>query len=402
MSSQIVVGLDIGTSAVKVIVAKESNNAGRMPEVIGYGQNEANGLRHGYITNRKEAILSVRKAIRKAEKSSRFRIKQVFLSVGGIGLSSYKSKGSTMITRADSEVTEIDVDKATEEAMNQIPKQYIMNRRVVHNIPVEFYLDGTPTLGSPVGLKGVRLESEVLFITSLEHHISELIDVVEESGLEVIDAMAAPLASSLVTLTKAEKIAGCAMVNIGSETLSIVVYEDDKPISLEVFKIGSNDITNDIAIGLKVDLDEAEQIKKDRDQGETHGHPENKLDKIVSSRLSDMFELVDAHLQKIGKKGLLPAGIIITGGGSRVTTIEDIAKAYLELPSKMANVGCKIDDKDCKGNVKIKDASWAVAYGLCLFGLNADDSGFVKGSSIGKLFRAIFRNIGRFFKRFLP
>lgn len=402
MSSNVVIGLDIGTSSVKVIVAKESENRNGLPEVIGYGQHEANGLRHGYITNRREAILSVKKAIRKAEKSANTKIKNVFLSVGGIGLSSYKSKGSVMITRADSEVTEIDLEKATEEALNQIPKQYISNRRVIHNIPVEYYLDSAPTLGSPVGLKGVRLEAEILFITSLEHHISELIDVVEETGLEIIDAMAAPLAASLVTLTKAEKIAGCAMVNIGSETLSIVVYEDDLPVSLEVFKIGSNDITNDIAIGLKVGLDEAEQIKKDRDQGETHGHHSSKLDKIVLSRLSDMFDLVDAHLQKIGKKGLLPAGIIITGGGSRVTTIEDIAKAYLELPSKLANIGCNIDDKNCKGNVKIKDASWAVSYGLCLFGINADENGFIKGYSVGKMFKAIARQTIDFFKRFLP
>lgn len=402
MSSNFVVGLDIGTSTVKVIVAKESEQRGAMPEVIGYGQSEANGLRHGYITNRKETILSVKRAIRRAEKSAGVKIKTVFLAVGGIGLSSYKSKGSVMITRADSEVTEMDLENATNEALNQIPKQYISNRRVIHNIPIEYYLDSTPTLGSPVGLKGVRLEAEILFITSLEHHVSELIDVVEEAGLEVIDAMASPLASSLVTLTKSEKIAGCAMVNIGSETLSIVVYEDDKPISLEVFKIGSNDITNDIAIGLRVDLNEAEQIKKDRDYGETHGHPESKLDKIVSSRLSDMFELVDAHLQKIGKKGLLPAGIIITGGGSRVTTIEDIAKAYLELPSKLANVGCNIDDKTCRGNIKIKDASWAVCYGLCLFGLNSDSDSFIKGSGLDKVFKNILRQISAIFKRFLP
>lgn len=402
MSSDTVVGLDIGTSSIKVIVAKESETGKKMPEIIGHAQYQASGLRHGYVTNRREAILSVKKAIRLAEKSSRIKIKRVFLSVGGIGLSSIKSKGSIMITRADSEVTSFDVEKSIEEALGQIPKQYIANRRIIHNIPIEFYLDGSPVLGNPVGLKGVRLEAEVLFISSLEHHISELIDVVEEADLEIVDAMAAPLASSLVTLTKAEKIAGCAMVNIGSETLSIVVYEDDKPISLEVLQIGSNDITNDIAIGLQVDLEEAEKIKKDNDQGETHGHPQKKLDSIIISRLTDMFELVDSHLQKIGKKGLLPAGIIITGGGSRITTIEDIAKAYLKLPSKLAHIGCEVEDKNCRGNVKIKDATWSVSYGLCLFGLNADENGFVKSSSASKLIRMIGRQIGSFFKKFLP
>lgn len=401
MSNENIVGLDIGTNSVKVVVTSSSPN-NKMPQTIGFGQSQANGLRHGYITNRKEAISSVRKAIRNTEKSANIKIKRVFLAVGGIGLSSYKTKGSIMITRADSEVTEIDLEKVIEEASHQIPKQYIINRRIIHNIPIEYYLDGNPVLGNPVGLKGVRLEIEALFITSLEHHISELIDVVEDADLEVVDAMAAPLAASLVALTKAEKIAGCAMVNIGSETLSIVVYEDDKPISLEVFQIGSNDITNDIAIGLQVSLDEAEKIKKDSDKGETHGHPKKKLDDIVMARLNDMLDLVNAHLQKIGKKGLLPAGIIITGGGSRVTTIEDITRAYLKLPSKLADIGCNIDDKNCNGNIKIKDAAWAVSYGLCLFGTSADEDGLIKGTTISILIRKILRQIGNIIKKFLP
>jgi len=107
-------------------------------------------------------------------------------------------------------------------------------------------------------------------------------------------------------------------------------------------------------------------------------------------------------LEKIGKKGLLPAGIIITGGGSRIATIEDIAKAYLKLPSKLAAVGCSIDDPECKGNVKIKDAAWAVAYGLCYFGLLADDIGFVHGAGIGDLAKRILRKIISFVKQFLP
>lgn len=401
MSAQHVVGLDIGTNTVKVVVACESENS-RMPKIIGFAQCQASGLRHGYVTNRREAVLSVHKAIKMAEKSSGVSIKEIFLAVGGIGVSSYKTKGSIMITRADSEITDLDVDKAIEEATAQIPKQYIVNRRIIHNIPIEYYLDGNPVLGNPVGLKGIRLEAEILFITSLEHHVSELIDVVEEAGLEVVDAMASPLAASLVTLSKAEKIAGCAMVNIGSETVSVVVYEDDRPISLEVFQIGSNDITNDIAIGLQVGLDEAEQIKKDNDIGDTHGHPQKKLDDIIMSRLKDMLDLVDAHLQKIGKKGLLPAGVIVTGGGGRIATIEDISRAYLKLPSKVAEVGCNIDDKSCKGNIKIKDSAWAVSYGLCLFGLNADNNGFVRSSSIGNLIKKILRQIHAFIKRFLP
>jgi cell division protein FtsA len=402
MSSSIVVGLDIGTSTIKVIVAKENLETGKLPKIIGFGQHESRGLRHGYITNHKEAVLSIRKAVTSAEKSVKQKINKIFLSVGGIGLSSYKARGSVMITRADSEVTDMDIEKVLEEARTSVPNQYIVNRRIIHSIPIEYYIDGNPVLGNPVGLKGVKLEADVLFVTSLEHHVAELIDVVNSANLDIIDVMAAPLAASIVTLTKAEKIAGCALVNIGSETLSIVVYEDDTPISMEVFQIGSNDITNDIALGLQVPLDEAENLKKENDQGNSHGHPQKKLDEIIQARLSDMFDLVDEHLDKIGKKGLLPAGIIITGGGSRVATIEDIAKAYLKLPSKLAAVGCNINDPECKGNVKIKDAAWAVSYGLCVFGILADEVGFVQGAGIKDLARRILRKIVSFIKQFLP
>lgn len=402
MSTSHVIGLDIGTSTIKVIVARENNGSSKMPQIVGFGQSESKGLRHGYITNHKEATLSIKRAIASAEKSSGISIKKVFLSIGGIGLSSHKARGSVMITRADSEITELDLEKVTEECKNQIPKQYLMNRRIIHNIPIEYYIDNNPVLGNPVGLKGVRLEAEILFVTSLEHHIAEVIDVVNNAGLEIVDVMAAPLAASLVTLTKSEKIAGCALVNIGSETMSIVVYEDDTPVSLEVMQIGSSDITNDIALGLQISLDEAEEIKKGRDEGENHGHTKKKLDGIISARLSDMFELVDNHLEKIKKKGLLPAGIIITGGGSRITTIEDLAKAYLNLPSKLANISCNVNDPNCKGSVKIKDAAWAVSYGLCVFGIYSDEIGFINSAGAGDLIKKLFRNFVNFFKQFLP
>jgi cell division protein FtsA len=232
-----------------------------------------------------------------------------------------------------------------------------------------------------------------------------LIQAVEDSGIEIADVMAAPIAASLVSVTKAEKIAGVVLANIGSETVSIVVHEDGIPVSLEVFPIGSNDITNDIALGLQVSLEEAELIKTEFEVGAAPiKHPRKKLEDIITSRLSDIFELISAHLKKIGKNGLLPAGIVITGGGSGITTIEDLAKAYLKLPTKISSLVCNSQIAEClqdKG-VAIKDATWAVSYGLCVFGLSAEGNDIIS-SNLGKKFaKSIFQKITRFFKQFLP
>ena len=401
MSSNIIVGLDIGTSTIRTVICKPSET-GHSPEVIAYSDTPAFGLRHGYITNHHEAIKSIRRSIKTAEKmSGGVQVKKLFIAAGGIGLSSYISTGAVMITRADSEITQIDLETAVAQAREQLPLQYIQNRRILHESPIDFFIDGQKVFGHPVGLKGVRLEAKILFITLLEPHIQELIEVVEDAGYEIIDVVAAPLAASFVSLTKAERIAGCLLVNIGSETLSIITYTDDRPISLEVFQVGGNDITNDIALGLQVSLEDAEVIKKDHDRGENHGFSKKKLDDIVSARLTDMLDLVEGHLKKIGKNGMLPAGIIITGGGSRIATVEDVAKAYLKLPSKIAKITCLPDEK-CENNIKIKDATWAVSYGLCVYGSFADDDSSISVHRASELFGALFKTIIHNIKRFLP
>lgn len=402
MSSNIIVGLDIGTSTIRTVICRTSQT-GHTPEVIAYSDTPAFGLRHGYITNHQDAVKSIRRSIKSAEKLlDGVSVKKVFLGAGGIGLSSFLSTGAVMITRADSEITHADLEAAVTQAREQLPLQYIQNRRILHESPVDFFIDGQQVHGHPIGLKGVRLEAKILFITLLEPHIQGLIEVVEDAGYEITDVVAAPLAASFVSLTKAERIAGCLLVNIGSETLSIIVYSDDKPISLEVFQIGGNDITNDIALGLQVSIEDAEVIKKDHDKGDNHGFSKKRLDDIVSARLTDMLDLVDAHLKRIGKNGMLPAGIIITGGGSRIATVEDVAKAYLKLPSKIAKITCLPDDKNCENNIKIKDATWAVSYGLCVYGSFADDDQSINLRGTSELLKSLIKTIMRNIKRFLP
>ncbi len=404
MSKKISVGIDIGTYQVKVVVSESDRDFNSpLPKIIGLGFAESKGLRHGYIINPADAIRSIRKAVKQAEKESGVKIERAFISISGIGLSSHSAIGNIIISRADNEVTDLDIEKVTEESKRQIPSSILINRQIIHTIPVEYKIDGKPVFGDPVGLKGNKLEAKIMYISCLTHHVQELVSAVENSGIEIIDAVASPLAAGIVNLSKTERIAGCVLVNIGSETVSMIVYEEDVPISMEVFKVGSNDITNDIALGMQISLDEAEKAKVKDENNSVVEHPkkspENKIKSIIHNRLSDVFELVDAHLKKINKSGLLPAGIILTGGGSGITTAEDLAKAILKLPSRIATIATnKVEPLSKNSSIKIKDSTWSVAYGLCVYGLSVDsDENFTKN-----LGRHIFQRISRWFKRFLP
>lgn len=365
MSDHIVAGIDVGTYQVKVVVAKVAKRGKdrSLPHILGTGYAESRGLRNGYIINESDVIRSVRSAVLQAEKSANTSIKKAFLSMGGIGLDEMRASGEVITSRADSEITQLDVDKALQNCEETISSQ-IPNRKILHAIPLRYRVDNAPVLGRPQGLKGTKLEVEALFITTFEQHLNDLITAVESIGITVEDVMASPLAGSLVMTTKAQKRAGCVLANIGAETVSIIVFEDGTPISVKVFPLGSNDITNDIALGLKIPLEEAEKIK--RGGLLSANLSKRKLDDIISARLIDIFELIDAHLKTLKLDGLLPAGIIITGGGSGIATIQDLARATLRLPSKIATL-------DPGQNGKVRDASWAVAYGLCIWGASSDD-----------------------------
>ncbi len=392
MARNIITGIDVGTYHVKVVIAdaRERTEKG-FPKIIGIGMAESRGLRHGYVTNIRDVADSIAKAVKIAEEKSGQKIKKAFIGMAGIGLSSTAVTSSIMTSRADAEITELDLKKLHEQCEKDIPGPAIANRRIIYDIPLQYKIDGAPSLGSPEGMTGNKVELRTLFITCLDHHVADLIQAVNESGIEVEDIMAAPIAAGFVTLSKAQKIAGCVLANIGAETVSIAVFENNIPTSLEVFPIGSTDITNDIALGLKVPLEEAEQIKVGAITGSSF--PRKKLDEIIAARMSDIFELIEVHLKRMGRNGLLPAGIVITGGGSALNSVDAMAKASLKLPSRIGSIG--LDSKS-----SFKDATWAVAYGLCIWGIHADEGPDLDPS--GEIIKQSFRKIGRWFKQFLP
>lgn len=389
MSPNYITGIDVGTYHVKVVITSTQHleDGGGIPQIVGTGYAESRGLRNGYIINETDVARSVRNAVAQAEKASGVRVRRAYISMGGIGLDEIYAHGEAITSRADSMITQTDIDKAIEASEISIQEK-ILNKKVLHAIPLEYIVDGERVHGRPHELRGTKLEVHVLFIIAFEQHLNDLVATIESIGIKVDDIMASPLAGSLVMLTKAQKRAGCVLANIGAETVSIVVFENSIPISLKVFPIGSNDITNDIALGLKIPLEEAEKIK--RGGMSSAPYSKKKLDEIVSARLSDIFELIDIHLRKIKRDGLLPAGVILTGGGSGITSAQDLAKASLRLPSKIATL-------DPSQNGKVRDATWAVSYGLCIWGMTGTEE--ESGINIARNASNTFIN---WFKQFLP
>ncbi len=380
MARNIITGIDVGTSSIRVLVSEYVKGKNGL-QVIGTAHKESRGLRHGYIVNFDDAAASIAEAVREAERSAKVKISRALLSVGGVSLGTLTGEASIAVSRADAEVNDVDVKRVIGASESNLRDR--VNRKILHTIPLGYKIDGKKVLVRPHGMKGGILEVRTLFVTCLEQHLEDLVSAVEAAGVRVDDVIAAPIAESSVALSKLQKKAGCVLANIGAETVSISVFEEGIPVSLQVFPIGSTDITNDIALGLKVPLEEAERIKKFRDEGNL----KRKVDEIIEARLSDIFELIEAHLRKIGKNGLLPAGIILTGGGAIIGAIEDLAKSSLRLPAKVAT------PRD------IRDLSWSIAYGLCLLGLNPNAADESLGVKIAKQSGS---NVIGWLKQFLP
>jgi cell division protein FtsA len=390
MKNFITTGIDIGSHTIRVMVVEHSKDEGRVQSrIVGVGTSEATGIRKGYVTNMDEAVASIQRAVHEAEKSSQQKIRKAILSVGGISLEGKSGKGITAITRADKIVSDSDIGKAIDDSEKNLQTK---NRKILHRIPMQYILDGQAVPGDPDGMRGIRLEVKTFFVSCLEQHIDALAEAVVRSGVDVSDVIAAPFATSLVTLSTQQKNAGCVCVDIGSETTSVCVFEDGQATSLEVLPIGSADITNDIALRFQIPLDEAESAKLGNMMMNISRQD---LSDVINARLVDIFELVKKHLQSINRDKLLPAGIVITGGAAHSDEIEDLARKTLHIPAQVGSVVPRLNKQG------LKDPAWFVAYGLCISGIYNPDSGAERTSAGGGL-KEISRKIKALINQILP
>lgn len=383
MSKNITAGIDLGSHLVKVMVVEHIKERDKKTSrIIGTGKSEARGIKNGYINDQEEVVRSIIKSVREAEHRSGIKIRQATLAVGGISLESKLAKGTSIISRADNEVTTLDVQNAVRESEQGLK---LLNRHVIDSIPYTYRLDGKDLYGRPEGLRGVKLEVTSLFITCINQHLEALVNSVNNAGVDVVDVIAAPLASSVAILTSQQKTAGCILVDIGAETVSLSVFEDGDIISVKVLPLGGRDITNDLALGLKINLDDAEKIKK----GEITGSFDQKdIEEIMEARVTEFFDIIQKFLKRINKDGRLAGGAIIVGGATNNEMTERIAKNILNLPITMAG---------SLGSGVMKDPAWYVVYGLCMSGRynqghNSYSNPFVK---VMKSIGDFFKNVGK-------
>ncbi|MDB5204613.1 MAG: Cell division protein FtsA [Candidatus Taylorbacteria bacterium] len=402
MSQKISVGIDIGSSTIKVIVVESLREDKSKPRVIGVGYAESDGLRHGYITSPEDAAKALRRAIHEAQKTSGYKIEKAYFGIGCAGLEGVVGSSILELGTKETVVTTSDIEQALELCQNELNATVTRNREVLHAIPLSFKIDGKQIFGKPQGMSGLNLEVKAIFITALSQHLNSLLETARLAGIGIEDIVASPIAASITLLSKSQQVAGCGLLIVGSESVSLSIFENGVPISVEVSPLGSRDITNDLALGFKVSLEEAERIKMSRP--ESLPYPRRKLEEIVKARLEDTCDFVHTTLKKIGKNGLLPAGILITGGGAMSVYIEELVKEKLKLPAK--KIGIKFDGET---KFPLNDATWSIAYGLGMIGIErGGESGgdfnfggtFIKSARSG--FMRSLKKLGKLIKRILP
>ena len=399
MRKNIAIGIDLGTDSIKT-VALESVGGESLPRILGSGAAESRGMRKGTVIDSDELAIAIREAKEALEKSIGIKSGRAYVAVGGVGLGFQKARGLVAISRADGEITKEDIRRSWQASETSLSR--LQNKEILHRMPLFYKIDSEAATNDPSGLIGAKLEVETFFVTALTQNIKNIIKSLEEADIEVEELTASSLAASRVALGKREKEIGGMALDLGASTTTIILFEEGLPYSLEVLPYGSQHITEDIAVGFKVNLDEAEKLKINygavgsevqnfskkpaRSAGVEDfiygNYSRKKLSEIIEARLSDIFELIEKHLKKVERTGLLPAGIFIVGGGANLSGIESYTKECLRLPARVAEPENLGGFKD-----KIKNPAWSVAVGVALMALEKRNSSPLFSSSSGPLFR---------------
>lgn len=408
--THLITGLDIGTSAIKTLVAQKSSNTEL--EVISQVQEPASGTRKGVVIDTEEVSNILGNILERVKTETGARINSVYLNVGGSHIFSTSSHGLVSVSRADQKISEEDVNRVLQAAQTfSLPS----NKEIFDVFPREFIVDGEKGIKEALGMQGVRLEAEVLVLGGFSPYLKNLTQAVLNSNLQILDMIPSPISSARACLSPRQKELGVAILDIGAGTSGLAVFEEGDLIHLAIFPIGSGSITNDIAIGLKTDIDVAERMKIEhgscllggkkasgpsrptaRREKIEIGEPEplvfsqKQLIEIIEARVSEIFGEVNKELKKISREKLLPAGVVLTGGGSKLPKIVELAKKELKLPCRLGKPQGFLDFE--------KDPSLATVCGLVLEGADLETE---KSPSTFRRTN-LFSKLKRIFKIFIP
>ena len=381
MSSDFITGLDVGSTAVRVAVGTRAPERDKSSgiHIIGVAEVPSEGLSKGIITSIDDAVSSVSAALERAERMIGAEIRKAFVGISGSHIISQTSKGVVGVSRPDGEIRPEDVERAVEAARTvATPSNY----EILHVIPKSFTVDGQSGVKDPVGMSGIRLEVDAEIIQGLSAQIKNITKCVYRTGIDIEDLVLGILATSEAVATPRQRDLGVAVANIGGSTTSVIVFEGGDPLHTAVLPIGSEHITSDIAIGLRTSIDVAEALKlrfgtasaKEvqkreeinlRDLGSPDAETVSRryVAEIIEARVEEIFEKVDAEFRRIGRSGLLPAGVVLTGGGAKLPGMVEAAKRKLRLP---ASLGYPIGVTAITD--KVNDLAFTTAIGLVLWG----------------------------------
>ena len=343
----LIVGLDIGTSKIAVIVAEVLPD-GRL-EVLGLGQQPSKGLKKGVVVNIESTVGAIQRAVEEAELMADCKIRDVLTGIAGSHIKSFNSHG--MVAIKDKEVTQTDVDRVIETARAiNIP----LDQQILHILTQEFIIDGQEDVREPLGMSGVRLESKVHIVTGAVSAAQNIIKCVRRCGLEVMDLILQPLASAMAVLTEDEKDLGVALIDIGGGTTDIAVFTHGAIRHTAVIPIAGDQITNDIAMALRTPTKDAEDIKRaygvalrqladPHDVVEVPGVAERgakqlsrqTLAEVIEPRVEELYLLAQAELRRSGLEDLLSSGIVITGGSSTMKGMVELGEEIFHMPVRL-------------------------------------------------------------------
>ncbi len=411
----IIVGLDIGTTKVRTVIASVKNPTEK-PKIIGVGVASSSGMRKGMVIDIDEVTASIKKSVEQAELNSGIPVQNAYVSICGSHIGIRENKGLIAVSRADQEVSEEDITRVIDSASAiSLPP----NREIIHIIPRDFKLDGEEHIQYPLGMTGSRLEVDTLIIDGLSPYIKNLTKCILNLGIKINSLVLNVLAASSAVLTKRQKEVGVLVLDLGGGTAGMTVYEEGKLIYANILPVGSFHVTSDIAIGLRTTLDLAERIKlqygaalpseirkKDKDiinlneldMSEEGEFSRKEVAKIIEARLQETLDLVNRELRRINKQKL-PAGVVLVGGGSLMPGIADLAKEELGLS---AQIGIP---QGVEGIVeKVDNPAFATASGLILWAI---ETGMVDNQALSFLPRipSASDTVGilkKFFRAFWP
>ncbi len=393
---RIITGLDIGTSAIKALVAAKVPGSSEV-QILSQVVEPCSGVRRGVVINPEEVSQKISSILEEVEdKTSQKRINSVCCNIGGSHIFIIPAHGEVAVSRADQKISQEDVERVLQAAQTfPLPA----NKEILDISPREFIVDGEGGIKEVLGMQGVKLEVEIFAICAFSPYYKNLTQTLLNAGLQIDDLIASPLASARAVLAPRAKELGVAVLDIGAGTSDLAIFEEGDLIHTVVLPIGSGHITSDIAIGLQTDIDIAERIKKEfgscvlRKEKQKIEIPQEEkplvvpqklLVKIIEARMSEIFEQTDKELKKISRQGLLPAGIVLTGGGAKLPGIVEFAKSKLKLPARVGKI-----QGDFAGLQE--DPSFSTVCGLVLQGAELEEEGPSWGKGILNKLKRIFR-----------